>query len=55
MYEYVQTANGWVLCWGGSFLYRDALERLRATPVVESRPAPETDGMEAEPATAQAA
>jgi hypothetical protein len=22
MYEYVQTATGWVLCWGGATLYR---------------------------------
>ena len=21
MYEYVQTAEGWVLCWGGAALY----------------------------------
>ena len=23
MYEYVQTATGWVLCWGGEALYRE--------------------------------
>jgi hypothetical protein len=33
MYEYVQTATGWVLCWGGAALYREVLERrLQVVP-----------------------
>ena len=38
MYEYVQTATGWKLCWGGAALYRGpAGERPPVVPAADQR------------------
>ena len=51
MYEYVQTAEGWVLCWGGAALYR---EPAAVVPAGDDRTPRGEDAAAAEPLTALA-
>ncbi len=56
MYEYVQTAKGWVLYWGGAPLYREKKPEALAAAAPQAAPGPKTaeDGRQG-PALAQAA
>lgn len=51
MYEYVQTATGWMLCWGGAALYR---ESAAVVPARDDRTARDEDSAADEPLTALA-
>ena len=56
MYEYIQTATGWRLCWGGAALYRESAEqRPPVVPAPDDRTAEAKEFAVGDPLAPQAA